>query len=144
MRTGDEPSHARSPLRLRLALTVFGLASTVTGAVLLAAAGRPGWAIAFAAGAVVALVDLAVVIHRLRQGPHYQPGPRTPPYRPVDRERDPATAAQARARAPVRTRVRRYLVLMTLCVVLLLLGWIWVARYSTAAAVAITVVAMLL
>ena len=44
----------------------------------------------------------------------------------------------------MRTRVHRYLIMMGVCVALLLIGWIWVARFSTAAAVVITIVAMAL
>ena len=150
MRTGDEPSHARSPLRLRLALTVFGMVSALVGTVLLAEAGRTGWAIAFGALVVLTVADLGVVIRRIRQGPHYQPGPQTPPYRPVDPVPRPVDGAGGRGRpaqpvqVPVRTRVHRYLIIMGVCVTLLLIGWIWVARFSTTAAVVITIVAMAL
>ena len=145
MRTGDEPSHARSPLGLRLALTVFGMVSAVIGTVLLATAGRTGWAIAFGALAVLTVADLGVVILRIRQGPHYQPGRDTPPYRPVDPVRRTPVAGSGRggpARAPVSTRVHRYLIMMGGCVALLLISWIWVARFNTVAAVVITVLAM--
>ena len=84
MRTGNEPSQARSALRLRLILAVFGLICAIVGAVLLAAAGSTGWAIAFAGLGLIALVDLIVVVRHIRRGPHYQPGPRTPPYRPLE------------------------------------------------------------
>ncbi|KIF06098.1 membrane protein, partial [Streptomyces sp. RSD-27] len=43
---------------------------------------RPGWAAACAALAVLAAVDLAVVVRHIRQGPHYQPGRNIPPYEP--------------------------------------------------------------
>lgn len=87
MRTGDEPLHARSPLRLRLALASFGVLCAICGAIVFIAVGSAGWAIACIVLGVVALTDLAVVIVRIRQGPHYQPGPSTPPYRPVQRNR---------------------------------------------------------
>ena len=85
MRTGSEPVQARSPLRLRLGLALFGLVWAVGGAVGFAGAGQPGWAALFAAIALVAGADLLVVVHRMRQGPHYQPGRDVPPYPPADR-----------------------------------------------------------
>jgi Family of unknown function (DUF6343) len=30
-------------------------------------------------------VNLAVIVHHIRQGPHWQPGRRIPPYRPLRR-----------------------------------------------------------
>ncbi|MCK7622024.1 DUF6343 family protein [Streptomyces sp. RS10V-4] len=87
MRTGDEPLHARSPLRMRLGLALWGLLWTVAGAVAFAMAGRPQWAAACAALALVTLTDLALVIRHIRQGPHYQPGRSIPPYEP-DRGRN--------------------------------------------------------
>lgn len=83
MRTGSEPLTARSALRLRLGLAVFGLVWAVGGAVGFAAAGHTAWAVVLAAVAAVAVVDLLVVRRHLRQGPHYQPGQDIPPYRPV-------------------------------------------------------------
>ncbi|MEU2686313.1 DUF6343 family protein [Streptomyces hygroscopicus] len=83
IRTGDEPLHARSPLRMRLGLAIWGLLWTLGGAVAFAVAGRPGWAAACAALALVTLVDVVLVIRHIRQGPHYQPGPEVPPYAPV-------------------------------------------------------------
>ncbi|MFE9002495.1 DUF6343 family protein [Streptomyces sp. NPDC007875] len=83
IRTGDEPVHARSPLRMRLGLATWGLLWTLGGAVAFAVVGRPGWAAACGALAVVTLVDLVLVIRHIRQGPHYQPGPDVPPYAPI-------------------------------------------------------------
>ncbi|MEU3964097.1 DUF6343 family protein [Streptomyces buecherae] len=83
LRTGDEPLHARSPLRLRLGLALWGLAWAVAGAVAFASVGRPGWATACAVVAAVAVLDVGCVLRRLRQGPHYQPGRDVPPYEPV-------------------------------------------------------------
>ncbi|MET7765008.1 DUF6343 family protein [Streptomyces sp. NPDC005336] len=85
IRTGDEPLHARSPLRMRLWLAAWGLVWTLGGAVAFAAAGRPGWAAACAVLAALTLADLVFVIRHLRQGPHYQPGRDVPPYAPVGR-----------------------------------------------------------
>ncbi len=87
MRTGSEPSHARSPLRARFALAVFGLVWALGGTALFAASHHPGWSGFFGAIALVAVVDLMVIVHRLHQGPHYQPGRNVPPYWPVDDER---------------------------------------------------------
>ncbi|MFC0597018.1 DUF6343 family protein [Streptomyces palmae] len=88
MRTGDEPVHARSPLRLRCGLAVFGLVWSAAGTALFALADRPGWAIACGVLWVITVIDLAVVIRHIRQGPHFQPGRDVPPYAPVD-GRDP-------------------------------------------------------
>ncbi|WP_274557152.1 DUF6343 family protein [Streptomyces spiramyceticus] len=82
MRTGSEPATARSPLRMRLALSVWGLIWTVAGTVAFAFADRPGWAIACGCLAVVVAVDLVMIIRHIRQGPHYQPGRDVPPYDP--------------------------------------------------------------
>lgn len=87
IRTGDEPVHARSPLRMRLGLATWGLLWTLGGAVAFAVVGRPGWAAACGALAVVTLVDLVLVIRHIRQGPHYQPGPDVPPYAPLGERR---------------------------------------------------------
>lgn len=84
-RTGSEPTQARSALRMRRAFTAWGLAWALAGTALFAVAGRSGWAIVFGVVAVVAAVDLAVIVHRLRQGPHWQPGPDVPPYHRADR-----------------------------------------------------------
>ncbi|MGW0607128.1 DUF6343 family protein [Streptomyces sp. NPDC002644] len=79
-RSGDEPVHARSALRLRLWLSLWGVAASVAGMVLFALGGHPGWALICGAALVVVLIDLAMVVRHLRQGPHYQPGPDIPPY----------------------------------------------------------------
>jgi hypothetical protein len=84
-RTGYEPLEARSPLRLRLGLAVCGVVWGIAAAVGFAAFGQPGWAAVCAVIAALAVVDTAVVVHRIRQGPHYQPGRDVPPYRPVGR-----------------------------------------------------------
>jgi hypothetical protein len=85
MRTGSEPTQARSPLRLRAVLAGWGLAWAVFGAVVFGLLGRTGWEAACAALAALAAVDLVVVAHHIRQGPHWQPGRDVPPYRPVHR-----------------------------------------------------------
>lgn len=82
MRTGNEPVTARSPLRMRFWLSVWGLLWAVGGTALFALVERPGWAIACAVLSLVVMTDLMIVVHRLHQGPHYQPGPGIPPYEP--------------------------------------------------------------
>ncbi|MFE2162478.1 DUF6343 family protein [Streptomyces lydicus] len=89
MRTGDEPVHARSPLRIRCGLALWGLLWAVAGAVAFVNIGRPEWAAACAALAMVAATDLVLVIRHIHQGPHYQPGRKIPPYAP-DRGRNEA------------------------------------------------------
>jgi len=87
MRTGNEPIQARSPLRLRLGLALWGLLWTVAGTVLFAEVGRAGWAIACGVLALATAVDLTVIVHHIHQGPHWQPGRDVPPYRSVHDDR---------------------------------------------------------
>jgi hypothetical protein len=101
IRTGDEPLHARSPLRMRCALALWGLVWTVAGTVGFLLVHRPGWAAACAALAAVTLTDLVLVVRHIRQGPHYQPGRDVPPYAPV---RGPRPAGR---REPRLSRFRR-------------------------------------
>ncbi|MFJ7148269.1 DUF6343 family protein [Streptomyces sp. NPDC100445] len=84
MRTGNEPRTARSPLRARFWLAVWGLLWAVLGTVAFALAGRPGWAAACGVLSLVVVTDLAMILRHLRQGPHYQPGRDIPPYQPPD------------------------------------------------------------
>ncbi|GAA2410907.1 DUF6343 family protein [Streptomyces coeruleofuscus] len=84
MRTGSEPRTARSALRVRFWLSVWGLVWALFGTVAFTLAGRTGWAIACGALLLVVTIDLVVVLRHIRQGPHYQPGPDIPPYRPPD------------------------------------------------------------
>jgi ABC-type bacteriocin/lantibiotic exporter with double-glycine peptidase domain len=58
--------HAYSALNLRLLLASIGLVIMVVFAVLLALAGQPVLAIIAAALAVVAVIDIAVVLRRIR------------------------------------------------------------------------------
>jgi hypothetical protein len=143
MRSGDEPGHARSPLRLRLGLAGFGLiAALVAAAVVGSVAPVPvPVVIGFVAVAVLAAVDLAVVARRLRQGAHFQPGPQIPPYRPVEPE---ARVRRPSAPPDEQTRIRRYLTIMAVCLTLLLLAWCWVRLYSTTVAVVMSMVAAVL
>ncbi|MDK1343667.1 DUF6343 family protein [Streptomyces sp. 378] len=84
MRTGSEPRTARSALRARFWLSLWGLLWALFGTVAFVITGRTGWAIACGVLLVIVTIDLAVVLRRIRQGPHYQPGPGVPPYRPPD------------------------------------------------------------
>jgi hypothetical protein len=36
---------------------------------------------------LVITVDLALIVRHIRQGPHFQPGPDIPPYRPPESRR---------------------------------------------------------
>jgi drug/metabolite transporter (DMT)-like permease len=141
VRSGDEPVHARSPLRMRLALALTGLANGLAGVILFALLGSQPLTWAFAALCVIALINVAVVIHRIRQGPHYQPGPGIPPYRPLPSDQP---AQPAHAPATPRTRHRRYLLMMGLCFTLVILAWGWIRFYSVAAAVAMSAAAALI
>ncbi|MEV6076084.1 DUF6343 family protein [Streptomyces sp. NPDC052069] len=82
MRTGSEPATARSPLRMRLWLSLWGTFWALFGLVAFVLAGRPGWAAACGALLLITVVDFCVVVHRIHQGPHYQPGRNIPPYEP--------------------------------------------------------------
>lgn len=94
MRTGSEPSTARSPPRPRLGLSLWGLAWAVFGLTAFSLAGRTGRAAACGVLLVRVLVDWwtgglvdpTVVAHRIRRGAHRQPGREVPPYDP-DRSR---------------------------------------------------------
>ncbi|MEV1047315.1 DUF6343 family protein [Streptomyces sp. NPDC049916] len=82
VRTGSEPVTARSALRMRLWLSLWGTLWALFGLVAFALSGRPGWAVACGVVLVVAVLDLGVIAHRMRQGPHHQPGRDVPPYEP--------------------------------------------------------------
>ncbi|MEV6452714.1 DUF6343 family protein [Streptomyces anulatus] len=82
MRTGSEPATARSPLRMRLWLSLWGMLWALFGLVAFSLTGRPGWAAACAVVLLLAILDLCVITYRMRQGPHYQPGRDIPPYEP--------------------------------------------------------------
>jgi hypothetical protein len=83
MRTGSEPATARSALRMRLWLSLWGLIWTAAGAAVFAVVDAPAWAGLCAALALIAAVDLVLIVRRIRQGPHFQPGRDIPPYEPV-------------------------------------------------------------
>lgn len=80
-RSGDEPMHARSPLRLRLVLAGVGLAFAIAGIILFAALDEPALIGVFAAVALFTIIDGAIVLAHIRAGDRYQPGPEVPPYR---------------------------------------------------------------
>lgn len=84
MRTGSEPATARSALRARLWLSVWGVAWAIFGTVVFVLVGRPGWAAACGVLWLVATADMTMILRHIRQGPHYQPGRDVPPYRPAD------------------------------------------------------------
>ncbi|MFE6100141.1 DUF6343 family protein [Streptomyces laurentii] len=82
MRTGSEPATARSTLRLRFWLSLWGMLWAAFGATVFALFGAVGWTVACGVLFVVAAVDMTLVIRHLRQGPHWQPGRDIPPYEP--------------------------------------------------------------
>lgn len=139
MRTGNEPSHARSPLRLRLGLASFGLGCAITGCAIFAAMNATGWLVASVVLGLVAIADVVIVLGHIHAGAHYQPGRGIPPYRPVADDRAPV---RSRPAVSIRQRRRRYLALMTLCVTLFVSSWTWVRLFSPAAALAMSLVAM--
>ncbi len=140
MRTGNEPTTARSPLRLRLVLAVFGALASAAAAIGFGVRGQVGFVAVFAVTAAVACVNAAVVIVRIRQGPRFQPGPDIPPYEPV---RSPVPVRQPR---PLRlgTRKHVYLGLMALCLALFVLSWAVIDQYSQTAAVVMSAVALVI
>ncbi len=145
MRSGDEPDHARSPLRMRLVLASGAALFCTVTAIEFAAHGRPAVALALAAVAVLALVNCAVVGRRIRQGPHFQPGRGIPAYRPIETH-DAAGYGAVPTRDPLseRQRMRRYLALMGTCLALIALAWTVVRAVSVTAAEVMSVVAMLI
>ncbi|MEU0136015.1 DUF6343 family protein [Streptomyces sp. NPDC006296] len=88
MRTGNEPSTARSPLRMRLWLSLWGMVWAGLGLAAFVVTGRAGWATACGVLLLIAVTDLCLVVRHLRQGSDYQPGRDVPPYEPERRRRD--------------------------------------------------------
>ncbi|GHF63170.1 hypothetical protein GCM10018787_09120 [Streptomyces thermodiastaticus] len=84
MRTGSEPRTARSALRARLWLSVWGMAWVIAALVVFVLLGHPGWAAACGVLLLLMAVDFAVVVRHIRQGPHFQPGRDVPPYEPPE------------------------------------------------------------
>ena len=140
MRSGDEPGHARSALRLRWGLAWFGLVTALVAAGVVHAVAPPAVVVLFLVVALVAAIDLVVVSRHIRHGAHFQPGPDVPPYRPVESGR------KRSGQPPLteRDRMRRYLILMITCLALIVLAWFWVRFYSKPIAVAMSMVAAVL
>jgi Family of unknown function (DUF6343)/Protein of unknown function (DUF3099) len=141
VRTGDEPAHARSPLGLRLALTIAGTVLWAVAAAVMVASGMPVPAAIFAVIALLSALNAVFVVHRIRQGPHWQPGRNTPPYRPVA---EPRPERPPRPPLDEHTRARRYLIIMGTCLTLLVLAWGFVRLWSVPVAVGMSMVAMVL
>lgn len=138
-RSGDEPVHARSALHLRLALAGFGLACGIGGVVLFAVLNIPALLGLFAALAVFAAVNCAVVLRHIRAGADYQPGPEVPPYRP-----SPARETTTRPSRPEVSPARRHMRFIVAAIgtmVLVINAWAWIWRFSVTASVVLTIVA---
>ncbi|MFN8075160.1 MAG: DUF6343 family protein [Kineosporiaceae bacterium] len=154
MRSGDEPAHARSPLRLRLTLAAIGFVTSVGGAWWCVGHGLGPVGVAFALVAALALVDGGVIVDRIRRGPHWQPGRDVPPYRPPEPTPPPAPVEErvppspevleAERDADQRRRLRRYLWVMGTCLLLITNAWTWVRLVAPGVAIAMTLVAMVL
>ncbi|MCM2390821.1 DUF6343 family protein [Streptomyces albipurpureus] len=89
MRTGSEPITARSALRMRFWLSLWGLAWSAAGIAIFSLLEEPGWAAACGVLLLIVIIDLCLVVRHIHQGPHYQPGRDVPPYEPVHEEREP-------------------------------------------------------
>jgi hypothetical protein len=138
IRSGDEPMHARSPLRMRLVLALFGLAISVAAVVFFVAEGATGLAVACGVVGMIAVVDIVVVIRHIRQGAHFQPGRDVPPYHPVEQ---PLEDFPTRPPLSQRTREHVYLAMMSTCLVLVIVAWTFVRFYSTTAAIVMSAIA---
>lgn len=138
IRSGDEPLHARSPLRMRLTMALIGLASAIGGVVFFITQHAAGFVVFCAVVGLIALVDAIVVARHIRQGPHWQPGRDIPPYRPVE---EPGDWPVERPPLSQMTRERVYLTMMGTCLVLVILAWTVVRLFSPGLAIAMSVVA---
>lgn len=140
IRSGDEPMHARSPLRMRLVMALIGLASAIGGVVFFITQHAVGFVVFCAVVGLIALVDALVVARHIRQGPHWQPGRDIPPYRPVE---EPGDRLPLRPRSPLsrHTREHVYLAMMGTCLALVILAWTVVRLFSPGLAIAMSVVA---
>lgn len=139
IRSGDEPMHARSPLRMRLTMALIGVASALAGVLFFATQHATGWVAACAVVGLLALADAVVVVRHIRAGPHYQPGRDIPPYRPVEEPED--WPADPRAPLSQHTREAVYLAMMGTCLTLIVLAWTVVRLFSSTAAVVMSAVA---
>jgi Family of unknown function (DUF6343)/Protein of unknown function (DUF3099) len=137
VRSGDEPLHARSALRLRLVLAVVGGVGAAALAVRWWALGEPIWAAGAAAVTAVAILNVVLVAARQRSGAHYQPGPDVPPYRPVAADRTSREVEDV----PESVRLRRYLLMMGVCLTLITVAWVWVRLVSVPIAIGMSAVA---
>ena len=138
IRSGDEPMHARSPLRMRLVMALIGLASAIGGVVFFVTQHAVGFVVFCAVVGFAALVDAVVVVRHIRQGPHWQPGRDIPPYRPVEDAHDEPEHSKPLSQ---HTREHVYLAMMGTCVVLVVLAWTVVRLFSPGLAIAMSVVA---
>lgn len=138
IRSGDEPTHARSPLRMRLTMALIGVASAIGGVVFFVTQHAAGFVVFCAVVGVAALVDAIVVARHIRQGPHWQPGRDIPPYRPVE---EPYDLPERRSPLSRHTREHVYLAMMGACLVLVVLAWTVVRLFSPGLAIAMSVVA---
>jgi len=143
IRSGDEPTHARSALRMRLWLTIFGLVNGIAGVIVFYLLGSTPFMVAFAVFGLISAVNLTVVARHIRQGAHYQPGRTIPPYRPVE-DSGPVEPREPRKPPSEQTRRRRYFALMILCLLLIIFAWEVVRFYSVAAAGVMTLIAALI
>lgn len=141
-RSGDEPMHARSPLRLRLGLAGFGLAAAIAGIVVFAVTDVPALVGVFAALAVLAVVDAAIVARHIHAGADYQPGPEVPPYRPPRRTR--LSSAPEHPEAAPERRHARFFLAAAVALVLIINAWTWVSNISAGAAAVLSIIAALL
>lgn len=142
VRTGDEPTHARSPLRMRLVLAVLGLVNGLAGVAIFGFWLRTlPFLVFFALVALLSLGNIAVVSVRIRQGAHYQPGRDVPPYHLLDPE--PSSPKPPKPITEQRRHLRYFLIMGT-CLLLIVLAWTWVRYYSVFAAGVMSLVAALL
>jgi Family of unknown function (DUF6343) len=141
-RSGDEPMHARSPLRLRLGLAGFGLVSAIAGIVVFAIVNVPALVGVFAALAVLAVADAAIVLRHIHAGADYQPGPEVPPYRPQRRTR--ISSAPEHPEAAPERRHARFFWAAAVALVLIINAWTWISSVSTGAAAVLSIIAAVL
>ena len=138
IRSGDEPVHARSPLRMRLTMALIGVVSAVGGVIFFATQHAAGFIVFCAVVGIAALLDALVVARHIRQGPHWQPGRDIPPYRPVEEPREQPAQGTPLSQ---HTREQVYLAMMGTCLVLVILAWTVVRLFSPGLAIAMSVVA---